>query len=141
MKLLKVLIATVLVSMLFVGCSSKTPSTYDVSIKKDKGTVIVYRPHNSVWKNKRFNIYINGEYEDMLMNRSHHLFYKKPGKYIIELREDIELDPDSYKVEVQLNDGKVKYIKLGTRSIEDHLKLKSVRRAVAIGDEWSKKRY
>lgn len=141
MKLLKLLLGTLLLSILFIGCSSKEPSTYDVSIKKDKGTIIVYRPHSSIWKNKRFSIYINGEYEDMLMNRSHHIFYKNPGKYTIELREDVELDPDSYKVAVQLNDGKVKYIKLGTRSIEDHLKLKSVRKAVAISDEWSKKRY
>jgi len=141
MKLLKLLLATVFISILFIGCSSKEPSTYDVSIKKDKGTIVVYRPHSSIWKNKRFNIYINGEYEDILMNRSHHIFYKNPGKYIIELREDIELEPDSYKVEVQLNAEKVKYIKLGTTFIEDHLKLKSVRKAVAIGDEWSKKRY
>jgi len=141
MKLLKFLLATVFISILFVGCLSKTTSIYDVDIKKGKGTIIVYRPHNSIWKNKRFNIYINDEYEDMLMNRSHHVFYKNPGKYEIELREDIELEPESYKVEVQLNEGKVKYIKLGTNSIEDHLKLKSVRKAIAIGDEWSKKRY
>lgn len=141
MKLLKFLLATVFISIMFIGCASKDPSTYDVSIKKDKGTIIIYRPHNSIWKNKRFNIYINGEYEDMLMNRSHRMVYKNPGKYVIELREDVELEPDSYKVEVQLNAEKVKYIKLGTSSIEDHLKLKSVRKAVAIGDEWSKKRY
>jgi len=141
MKLLKLILVTVFISIMFLGCSPKTSSIYNVAIKKDKGTIIVYRPHNSIWKNKRFNIYINGKYEEMLMNRSHHLFYKNPGRYIIELREDIELEPESYKVEVQLNEGKVKYIKLGTNSIEDHLKLKSVRKAVAIGDEWSKKRY
>lgn len=141
MKLLKFILVTVFISIMFLGCSPKTSSIYNVAIKKNKGTIIVYRPHNSIWKNKRFNIYINGKYEEMLMNRSHHLFYKNPGKYIIELREDIELEPESYKVEVQLNEGKVKYIKFGTNSIEDHLKLKSVRKAVAIGDEWSKKRY
>lgn len=141
MKLLRYISSIVLVSVLFIGCTSKEPSPYEVSMKKDKGTIVVYRPHNNIWKKKRFNIYIDDKYEDLLMNSSHHVFYKKPGAYKIELREDVEIKPKTYKIEISLSKGKVKYIKLGTNTIEDHLKLKSVRKTVAISDEWSKKRY
>ena len=141
MKLFKLLFATILVSGLFIGCTSSLPSPSDVSVKKGKGAIIVYRPHNNIWRHKRFNIYINDKYEDMLRNKSNYIFNAVPGKYVIELREDVDIKPESHKVEIQLNEGKVKYVRLGTNSVESHLKLKKVRKAIAVSDEWDKKRY
>lgn len=141
MKLFKSFIFGVLVLGLFVGCSSKSTSPASIDVKSGKGAIVIYRPHNSIWRHKRFNIYINGNYEDILMNRSHHVFDKAPGEYVVELREDVEINPEVLSVKIQLNEGKTKYIKLGTQGIEGHLKLKSVMKASAIADEWYKKRY
>ena len=143
MKLFKIIFSTILLLGLFVGCSSKnvSASPSEINIKSGKGAIVVYRPYNAIWKNKRFNIYINGNYEDMLMSRHHYIFDKSPGQYLIELREDIDINPEIMSVELRLNEGKTKYIKLGTQSIEGHLKLKNVRKSVAISDEWYRKRY
>ena len=141
MRLIKLVLAAVLVSLLFIGCASSTQSQSSISAKKGKGMIVVYRPHNNVWRHKRFNIYINEKYEDMLRNKSHYIFNALPGKYIVELREDVDLNPESHKVIIELNEGKTKYIKLGTSSIEDHLKLKSVRKNIANYDEWNQKKY
>lgn len=145
MNIFKILFVSVFVTMFFFGCSSKEVkpevNPTDVNVKSGEGVIIVYRPDNSIWRHKRFSIYLNGAYEDILMNKSHHTFNKKPGKYLVEVREDIDLNPDTFTVEVDLNEGKVKYIKLGAKGDDGHLKLKNVIRSIANSDEWHKKRY
>ncbi len=141
MKVIKFLFVSVFLTLFFIGCSSKSASPADIHIKNGKGAIVVYRPHNPIWKHKRFNIYINGNYEDMLMNKSHFIFDKAPGDYVIELREDVDINPDIFKVKLQLKVNKTKYIRFGAYSIEDYLKLKLVKRFVAIDDEWYKQRY
>lgn len=141
MNAVKALFLSVFFATLFIGCSSKEVSPSRVEVKSDKGIIIVYRPHNRIWKHKRFNVYINGDYQDILMNRGQYIFNKKPGLYEIELREDIDIKPEIFKVKVELNEGKVKYIKFGTQNTDGHLKLKNVMKSIALGDEWYKKRY
>ncbi|WP_024955035.1 DUF2846 domain-containing protein [Sulfurospirillum arcachonense] len=141
MQIFKILVVSVFLVLGFVGCNSSSPSPAQINLKSGKGAIVVYRPHNKIWRHKRFNIYINDKYEDTLINRSHHVFDKKPGEYIIELREDIEINPEIFKVKVHLNLNKIKYIRLGTQSIEDHLKLKVVKKFIAIDDSWYQKRY
>jgi len=140
MKLSNIVLSTILV-FLFIGCSSSTPSPYSINVQKNNGAIIIYRPDNNIWRYKRFNIYINDKYVDMLRNKSHFIYKTNPGKYTVELKEDIDLNPNNYKVIISLNKGKVKYVRLGTDSIEGHLKLKKVRKNTAISDEWNKKKY
>jgi len=145
MRILKYLASAILVIGLFTGCAQKNIGSnpaIDINVKNGKGAILVYRPHNSIWNHKRFNIYINGQFEDILMDKSHYIFNKKQGKYIIELREDVDLKPEIFKVEVQLKEGKIRYIKFGTQSIEGHLKLRSVKKGIAKNDyDWGNGAY
>lgn len=141
MKIFKVLLISIVSIMLFVGCGAKEAKPTDVSVNSGEGVIIVYRPQNDIWRHKRFNVYLNGEFEDILMSKSHHLFNKKPGEYLIEVREDTDLNPEIFQEKVELNEGKVKYLKFGTKGMDGHLKLKSVMRSVAVAEEWYQKRY
>ena len=67
MRVLKFLLSGLLLIGVFTGCSSSAPTPAQVDTKSGKGAIMVYRPVNPIWKHKRFNIYINDKYEDILM--------------------------------------------------------------------------
>lgn len=135
MKIVKVIIASFLAVGLFVGCSTKTPSKAVVETKGEQGVLFVYRPKNDIWRHKRFNLYINGTYEDLLMNGRFFTFNKPAGEYLVEVKEDTDIQPRVYSVKVKLSKNKIKYLRFGTENIEGHLKLKSVRKSQAIGED------
>jgi len=142
MKILKGILALFVLASLFVACSTTRTSEAIVSAKDGKGVLFIYRPKNDIWRYKRFNLYINGEYENLLRNGRYIALEKRSGKYLIELREDTDVKPKIYSVKATLRANKTKYFRFGVENIESHLKLKSVRKFQAVGeDDLYKKAY
>ncbi|WP_458700404.1 hypothetical protein ACKGJI_11225 [Sulfurospirillum sp. 1307] len=135
MKFLKLSILAILLVSFFVGCATKAPSKADVSIKGSDGVIFVYRPKNYIWRHKRFNIYINGNYEDLILDGRYLSFNKPAGKYKIEIKEDVEFNPEIYTQTIDLEKSQVIYLRLGTESVEGHLKLKKVQKRVALYED------
>ncbi len=135
MRLLKLLLCSMIMISLLTGCGPTQPNpALHVETKSGKGAIMVYRPVNYIWRHKRFSIYINGEYRDSLMDKSHHIYHLKTGEYEVEVREDVELNPESFKLKVDVTKNRTKYLKFGTLSIDGYLKFKRVIRAVAADD-------
>lgn len=135
MKFLKYIFVLVLL-VFFNGCSNKTPSVVNnIKVEADSGTIFLYRPKNEIWNHKRYNIYIDNSYEDMLMDGRYYVFNKSPGKHKIEIKEDVDINPDIYSLDVNFQKGRVKYIRFGTDSIDGHLNLKEVIKAKAIYED------
>jgi len=145
MKKLVFLIMTIFAVSFFVGCSDKTKApnpALNLDTKSGKGALLVYRPADSTWRHKRFNIYINGEYKDPLMDKSHYVYDLKAGDYVVEIKEDVELNPEILKVEVEVAENKIRYLKLGAQSLGSRLSFKRVMKAIAVDDyAWNKYGY
>jgi len=138
MKILKLILSGIFLVALLAGCNETAPNpAANVNIKSGKGALMVYRPVNPIWRHKRFDIYINGKYQDPLMDKSHHVYNLPAGKYVVEMREDVDVKPEIFKLEVEIKENKTKYLKFGTQSIEGHLKFRKVMKAVAMDDyDW-----
>jgi hypothetical protein len=136
MKLFKISILLLLISFFIIGCSDKTPSPISsISIKEGKGVIFIYRPKNDIWAHKRYLIYINNNYEDMLMNGKSYVFNKPAGKYKIEIKEDVEINPEVFTLTTKLKEGKINYIRFATDSIDGYLNLKEVIKAKAVYED------
>jgi len=140
MKIIKLILSGIFLVGLLAGCNAKSTGAnpaLNVDTKSGKGALMVYRPVNPIWRHKRFNIYINGEYKDILMDKSHRIYNLPAGKYIVEMREDVDIKPEIFKVEVEVTENKTKYLKFGTQSVGGHLKFRRVIKAVAVDDyDW-----
>jgi len=141
MRIIKLILAGIFLIGLLAGCNAKGRTlnpAVNVNTQSGKGTLMVYRPVNPIWRHKRFNIYINGKYKDMLRDRSHHIFNLPAGEYLVEMREDVDIKPEIFKVKVNVTENKTKYLKFGTQSIEGHLEFKRVIKAIAVDDyDWN----
>ena len=122
---------------LFAGCTAKgrapNPAA-NVDTKSGKGAIMVFRPANGIWRHKRFNVYINGKYENALMDRSHYVYDLPAGEYTVEMREDIDIKPEIFTVKVDVSENKTRFLKFGTQSVGGHLKFRKVMKAVAVDD-------
>ena len=141
MKILKLLLSGLLLIGLFAGCTARGTApnpAANVDTKSGKGALMVYRPVNPIWRHKRFNIYINGKYEDILMDKSHHVYNVPAGEYTVEMREDVDIKPEIFTVKVDVSENKTRYLKFGTQSVGGHLKFRRVMKAVAVDDyDWN----
>ncbi len=133
MKIFKFILLGIFLSGLLAGCNIKN-SVVKVDKREGKGTLMVYRPLNPIWRHKRFSIYIDGKYKDPLMSNSHHIYNLSVGNYVIEIKEDVDLNPEIYKLKVFVKENKTKYLKFGTPSIDGHLKFKRVIKSIAKND-------
>ncbi len=141
MKILKLLLSGLLLVGVLAGCTAKgvapNPAA-NVDTKSGKGALMVYRPVNPIWRHKRFNIYINGKYEDALMDRSHHLYNLPAGEYTVEMREDVDIKPEIFTVKVDVTENNTRYLKFGTQSVGGHLKFRKVIKALAVHEyDWN----
>ncbi len=143
MKIIKICLTGLMLIGLLTGCGSTTPNpALNIETKSGEGAIMVYRPINYIWRHKRFSVYIDGKYKDPLMDKSHHIYHLKEGKYEVEIREDVDIKPESFKLTVDVTQGKTKYLKFGTLSIDGYLKFKRVIKAVAADDyDWNDKGY
>ncbi len=140
MKIFKLILLGIFLVGLLVGCSVKNPIV-NVDKKSAKGTLLVYRPLNPVWRHKRFNIYIDGKYKDPLMSNSHYVYDLPAGNYAVEIREDVDLNPEIFKLKVDVKENKTKYLKFGTQSIDGHLRFRRVIKSVIQDSyDWNNKK-